>query len=100
MPRLRSVDQLAIDERAIEDDTILTALESWQNASEEAKATRAVAKQEKKAAIALLEKLDVQPGSVIRVGRFRITRTVTEAKEVSFTQGAKDSIEIQMIAFD
>lgn len=101
MPRaLRSVDQLAIDEQAIEDDNILTALESWQNAKEESKAAAGITKQAKEKALALLSEVPIDVGMAVRVGRFRITREEVKARSVSFETGASERIKIALITED
>lgn len=95
-----SAAQLALDEQAIEDDEILTALESYQNARDEAKAASAVAKEEKVAALTLLDKLEVPEDGAIRIGRFRITRKTTPARTVEFTTEAKERIGIALVVED
>lgn len=99
MPRaLRSVDQLAIDEQAIEDDAILTALESWQNAKVEAAAAAGIVKREKEAAMKLLEDINIDLGMAVRVGPFRISREVVAAKSVSFETAEGETLRVRMVA--
>ena len=96
----KTVDQIALDERAIEDDRILTALESWTNAKAEASAASKVARDEKAKAIAMLDELPLEPGEALRCGRFRITRVQRPARTVSFDTAASETLSIKLIPED
>lgn len=94
----RTVSQLALDEQAIENDEVLTALESWQNAKDEAAATSQVAKEQKALLTALLDKLEVPLDGAIRIGRFPITRKLVPGHTVeSFTTQDKEKIEATLV---
>lgn len=97
MPRLKSVDQIALDEEVIENDAILTALESWLNAKEESKAAAKVTRQEREKVDKLLEEVPIDVGMAVRVGRFRISREVVQGRSVSFDTSDSERIRIALI---
>lgn len=97
MPRLKSVDQIALDEEVIENDAILTALESWLNAKEESKAASAVTRKEREKVDKLLEEVPIDVGMAVRVGRFRISREVVQGRSVSFDTSDSERIRIALI---
>lgn len=101
MPRaLRAVDQIAMDEQVIQDDALLTELESWENARAEASAAREVSKKAKERAIAALEQHPVELGQSIRVGRFRVTRRFVKGGERSFTAADRETVELALVTED
>jgi hypothetical protein len=97
---LRSVSQLALDEQVIEDDKILTALESYQNAKAEASAAAGIARREKEAAVKLLDDLNIDVGMAVRIGAFRVAREARPARHAEFDVPESEVIRISFIAED
>jgi hypothetical protein len=96
MPRMRSVDQLAIDEQKVADDRLLTALESWHNARTEASAAGKVSREAKAAAKALLTELEIPFDVPIRVGQFRLTRFIVAGGERTFTASDREDVKYSL----
>lgn len=93
----RSRAQMAMDETLVEDQTIESALEERQAAKDEvAKANAELRTADNRAKVAL-ERLELPIGGVARVGRFRISREMTEERSVRFTTEAKDRVTIGLI---
>lgn len=97
MPQLRAVEQTGMDEQAIEDATVLRALEERQALREEASELRRQFKEADEKAKAAIARLELPEGGVARVGRFRITRTVVPARSVSFETEATSRISIGLV---
>lgn len=94
---LKSVEQLGLDEQVIENDEILTALESYQNAKEESSAAAAIARKAREAARRLLDDLPLDVGMSARIGRFRITREEVKGRSVSFDTQDSERIRIALV---
>lgn len=89
-------DQLAFDEQVIEDPSIERILEDRLKAQDVAASARKDVKTATDRAMVAIEKLELPVGGAARVGRFRITRTVTPARSVSFDTEAKDRVKISL----
>jgi hypothetical protein len=100
MAKATNVDQLALDEKVIEDATIEKLLETRQKARDVASLAAAKAKTASEAAAAAVETLDIGTGAAIRIGRFRIERTFREAATRSFEIGAKEGTKISLVESD
>ena len=82
---LRSVDQLGMDEITIEDHALESMLEDREKKKASLSAVRAAFDTADKLAKAELEKRDDLPDeAAARVGRFRIERTMSKSRAVSF----------------
>ena len=92
--RAHSDDQLSLDEKVVVDDEIEEALEE----REKRKASsRAVAKAYREAhdhAVALIDTLDVTEDQPVRVGRFRLTKSTVDARQVAFETEPKERLTI------
>lgn len=90
----RAQSQLAMDETTIEDPQLEASLE----AREKAKASKARAslafKEKDEQAKAQLEEHGLDPDTPLRVGRFRVTKTVTEGRSVSFDTSGSSRVNI------
>jgi hypothetical protein len=92
-----AVDQLALDERAIEDPALESLLNQWLNAREDASSASADLRATRKRIEAEAEKLDMGIDTAIRIGRFRIERRMRAARDVEFHTEAKDQLSIKLI---
>lgn len=90
----KAVDQMAIDEKFIEDGALEAALEDLDKAKLAAATTAARVKEAKAITNNLAERLELPDGVVARVGRWRLERITTGAREVSFTTAPKSRIKI------
>lgn len=95
---LKSVDQLGMDEAVIEDEALEQALEKRQRAMDDIAEIRPVAK----AALEVIKDRaafhEVAPGKPVRVGRFRLTKTVVQGgTEVSFVTAERSSIAVKVV---
>lgn len=97
MPRLKTVDQLGMDERAIDNDDLLTALESYHNAREESRGAGRITKEAKAKVKALLDVNGVGVGDVIRIGRFRIERKFVPGGERTVNYSDSETIELGLV---
>lgn len=90
----REQTQTALDETVVEDPQLEAALE----AREKAKAAKSRAtlayKEKDEQAKAQLEEHGLTPDSPLRVGRFRVTKTVTEGRSVSFDTSGSSRVNI------
>lgn len=92
----KAVDQLALDEKVVDDPTIERLLEARQKARDAASLAAGKAKTASEAAAAAIEGLDIGIGAAVRIGRFRIERTLRAARAVSFETAAKEGIRISL----
>lgn len=93
-------EQLGFDEQVIEDDDVEKALEERLKRKNSLDAVRKVFDGADTAARAELQKLELPEGGVARVGRFRITHTVSTARSVAFETKSKSRIRIATIEDD
>lgn len=89
-------DQTTIDERIEDAPAIEKVLEDRQKVLDERAELNRQAKELTAKAKLLIEDLDVDTVQPVRVGRFVITKRVTEAREVSFTTEPKAQIRIKV----
>jgi len=84
MPRMRSEDQLAFDEEVIENPDVEAALIARQSAKDALASVRKdfdAAHEKAKGALAMVE---LPEEGAVRIGRFRISKSLVSAKSVSF----------------
>ena|SRR5437867_8524554 len=96
---LRSVPQLALDETVVSDEKLEAALESRQRSKDELAGARAEFRTVDEAAKSLIGQLELDEGPV-RVGRFRITRTVLRGRAVSFETADRSRVQIALVGED
>ena len=91
-------NQLATDERVIEHDGLETALEQREKKRTSLGGVRKEFKESDERARALLaEHADLGDGDVVRVGRFRITRSAVPSRSVSFDTDPTSRIRIKAV---
>jgi hypothetical protein len=95
---LRSVDQIGMDETVIEDPELEELLETREKRKASASAVSAEYRAAHNAALVEIEKRDeLVEGNPIRIGRFRLTRSKTAARAVSFETEPKDRVSIALL---
>ena len=82
MPRVR--DQLAFDEKVVEDAALENALELRQKRQDSLRAVQVQFDEAHEAASGLIAQLDLADGTAVRVGRFRVERRRVPPRSVSF----------------
>jgi hypothetical protein len=92
-----TVDQLALDEKVIEDAALESLLDEWLSAREDASTASADLRAARKRIEREAEKLDMGIDTAIRIGRFRIERRMRAARDVEFHTEAKDQLSIKLI---
>ncbi len=93
----REKDQLGMDETTVNDPAIEAALEERQKRKASLDAVRLKFDEADERAKALVSGLELVEGAV-RVGRFRITRTITPARTVdSFETKASSRLRISVV---
>lgn len=95
--QLRSVPQLAMDERVVDDKALEAALEKRLRASDDLAEVRGVFKDADTAAKAEIAKLDLSAEAPVRVGRFRITKSEYPARSVTFDTEASSRVRIAVV---
>jgi len=90
----KAVDQMAIDEKYLEDGELESALDEWDRAKLDQSVAAARVKNERANVDRLAERLELPAGVVARVGRWRLERITTEARSVSFTTAPKERVKI------
>jgi len=92
---LAAVPQLATDERILESDALEDALETREKRKNSMRELRRQFKEADERAKALIGEFDLQEGEVGRIGKFRISKTVTPSRSVSFETDPKARITIK-----
>jgi hypothetical protein len=93
---VRQRDQLAFDEKAVEDTRLENALEERQKRKDSLDAVRVRYDEAHEAAQAEIARLDLADGTAVRVGRFRIERRYVPARAVSFESKASSRTRIAL----
>lgn len=90
--------QLALDETAITNPDLEAALERRLRAQQDVTEVRGTYKVHHKEATRLIEAIaDFEPDTALRVGRFRITKTHIDGRDVSFTTEPRDQLRIGLV---
>lgn len=89
--------QLALDEKSIEDAELLAALEDRQTSKDAVATARKAFRALDDEVRNRVEKLDLGVGTAVRIGRFRISRTETPARAVTFETEAKERLTIGLV---
>jgi len=97
---VRSEDQLGFDETVVEDAELEQALEERYTAKVDAGAARKAYDLKAEAATAKITALDLEDGTAVRCGRFRITRTAIGERSVAFETKASSRITIKFLGDD
>jgi hypothetical protein len=97
MARAQANDQLAIDETVVTDAALEAALSRRLQANDNMAEVRGVFNRADTEARALIDKLGLELDDVIRVGRFRITRTMRQGRSVSFDTQPKERVSISLV---
>lgn len=93
---MTSDPQTRIDENVIDDPELLEALDLRSKAKNEKKSAASGFDLRHAEALALIEKLGLDEGDVVRIGTYRITKTKTgEPKDVSFTTSPASRVSIR-----
>jgi len=95
--RLHPVAQLAIDETIVESPDIEAALERRQRAADDAAEVRGVYRKADDEVKGLLEHEEFADDQVVRIGRFRISRTVVAPKHVEFDSKGSNRLSIKLV---
>jgi hypothetical protein len=99
-PRSQLAEQLGFDEQTIEDLACERALENRLLKKGSLDAVQKVYDEADEAAKLEIAKLELPEGGAVRVGRFRITRTATAGRAVSFETKPSSRIRIVVIGED
>lgn len=97
MPNLRSVDQLGLDERIVEDPELEAALEQREAHKRSLGAVRKMYDGAHAAALVVIERLELPDAAPIRVGRFRLERSTTPPRNVTFETKGSSRVRIRLI---
>lgn len=87
-------DQLALDEKVVDDAELLAALEEREQLRTEASALRATLDGVDQRARDMIDALDLGVDTAIRVGRFRVSRVMAPGRAVSFETESKERVVI------
>jgi hypothetical protein len=98
--RARSQDQLGFDEQVVEISDLEQALEERLRRKVVVDETRKAYNEANELAAAEIAKLELPDGKVVRVGRFRISRTAVSARSVAFDVKATSRIRITLVGDD
>jgi hypothetical protein len=94
---LRMVEQMAFDEKLVEDMALESALEERERRKASLSAVRAEFKTAHEAAAVEIEKLDLGDQTAVRVGRFRVSRSSVAARSVAFEAEATTRVQITLL---
>lgn len=89
--------QLGMDEKVVVNADLEAALEARFDTRVRVAEARHDADEADEKAQAMLVEMNLQVGDVIRVGRFRIERTASPARSVSFETEAKERTKIDAV---
>lgn len=100
MANTRSSDQLALDEKVVNDGELERLLDARGKAKDEASLAAARARTAHEAVQAKIDALDIGPGAAVRIGKWRIEYRSTPARSVSFETDAKEGFRISPVGDD
>lgn len=89
--------QISMYEKTVEDATLEAALEARFKLVEQRKALNKRLKEADGHARTLLEPLELGDGSVVRVGRFLVSRRKVASREVSFSTDPTTRLQISLL---
>lgn len=94
---VKADDQLGLDETVVEDATLEKLLEARLRAQQDKAEVTGVFKRANESARAAIATLELEEGSVVRVGRFRIAHQTVKGHSVAFETADSDRIRIDLI---
>lgn len=97
---VRDTDQLGLDETVVDNETLEKLLEQRLRAAQDRAEVNGVFKRADAAAKAALATVDIPSDGAIRVGRFRIAKTLVIGHAVSFVTEDKDRLTISLLEDD
>ena len=93
-----SVDpQQGMFDREVEDGDLIAALEEREKRNNSRKAVAKRFKEQDERVKILLAGQDIEPGEVIRVGRFRVSKSERKGRSVSFDTSDSTQIRISLL---
>jgi hypothetical protein len=90
-------DQFAFDEKVIEDPDLEEALEDREKVKAQRSALNAKFKEQHDHALDLIDELDIPEETVVRCGRFRLTKSKVAARSVEFTTSPTERLNISTV---
>lgn len=93
----RPVDQIAMDEQVIDDPVVEKALDKRQQAKLAKEAPVAAYREADEVAKEAIKRLELPDGGVARVGRYRITKTFVNGRDVSFSTAGRSQVRIGLV---
>lgn len=95
---LKPVDQLGMDERVIEDEALEQALEKRTRHQDDIAEIRPLLKAANEIVKDRVAVHGVEPGKPVRIGRFRITKTIIPGGTgVSFTTAERSQVNVKIV---
>jgi hypothetical protein len=95
--RAKSDDQLAFDEKVIEDPELEEALEDREKVKSQRSALNAKFKQKHEHAVEMIDELDITEDTVVRCGRFRLSKSHVDSRSVEFTTSPTERLTISTV---
>jgi hypothetical protein len=95
--RAKSDDQLAFDEKVIDDPDLEEALEDREKVKSQRSALNAKFKEKHEQAVELIDELDITEDTVIRCGRFRVSKSPVAPRSVEFTTNPTERLTISTV---
>lgn len=92
----RPTEQLGFDEKVVDEPKLLSALEDREAKKATVSAARLDLKVVDDEVRTRIAALDLGVDTAVRIGRFRITKTMAEARHVEFDAEAKERISIKL----
>lgn len=97
MTRMRSDDQLGFDEELIENPDVEAALIERQGRKDALSSVRKEFKEAHEKAVAALTAIELPEDGAVRVGRFRVTKSIVSARSVSFETQETSRLRITLL---
>jgi len=94
---VKSQDQITIDDQIIENPQLEEALEEREKRKASKTAVTAKFKEADDHAKDLINGLGLEENDIVRVGRFRITRTAVEGRSVAFDTEPTERLKISTV---
>jgi hypothetical protein len=95
--RAESDDQLAFDEKVIEDPDLEKALEDREKVKSQRAALNQKYKEAHESAVDLIDELDLTEDVVVRCGRFRLSVSRVASRSVEFTTSPTERLNISTV---
>lgn len=93
----RPANQLGMDEQVIDDPVVEKALEARLKAKVALEVPRAAYREADDVAKEAIKRLELPDGGVARVGRFRVTRTFVNGRDVTFSTAGRSQTRIALV---